>query len=1167
MEITNKIFVFIKRLSTLLKHTFEDIKNMNKQNISLGPLINGDKIDNAYFNELSQAINNPSNYNIGVIGKNGVGKSSVINSYCHQSSRTDVYKISLADFELNKNFNNYDINEIERSILQQIFYKTRYQKIPLSRFSRIKHRSFFSSILLCLFLLVMFGSIMLLFYPSITGEINNYYNDLDEIISIEWIKITLLSFCLLTIFTVLVYLTHKVRNLYVVTRIFTKNLEITTKKDSVSINKHLDEIIYFFERTNTKILVFEDLDRLLDNRIIIKLRELNNLLNNSNVIKNKITFIYAISDSMFNTKNDDKTKFFDYIVTVIPTVTSANSNAVFKGFFDKNDSNVPSEEAIDELLVNISDFRMLKNIYIEFKHMSRILENNKLSKDKLLGFIVYKNLYPRDYSLLHNNKGIINLLFKKKPEYLGQYVKTKKEEEKKLIIEKKRLDDVYIKSLSDLRYIYLAKLINASNYGNLIVYNNTYKKIDDFITDDFENLPEKVSVGQPRFGNSLINFKNILKSTKPTYYERKNDINKIKNKEIEDQIKNIRNEINRISDYNLSDIITNNINLEINFPKKIPDVMLFLIRRKYIEDDFYDYMTVIDQNDRTSDDIDFIRAVQHQEEGNFELKISKPEKVLKSINRDEFGFTYTLNRSLIDYFIDNDCKDYLTKQIEMFEQNKEYSNKYIKNCIHEDKYFNKYISLLTKYWKSGISHLINSSYFIKEDISEFFKKLFELNNNDILLELNNNDIITNYIRESQNLEYLVNEISEISFIKNIIKLLDVKITNITIFDKNSDMYTFVKEGNYYEINIVNIKHLFQFNSTNNLLSQIIDSNSLIKQYVQNNLEKSIYEIVLYPQMNNIEMYEYVINWINNGDLGMDCRLELVHKLDLKYDLSKIDNDDIKSFAVNNYKAEESLLTIYWFERNESEFEKNKDTLQYYLDKLNVNTKDIYINSSIIVNYILYGKDQENIKNLLTYISEDYKTNVIIDRISEYNLLYVIENNFYEISKENTDKILNKSDIVIEKFISNNFEYFIKYLEENSISLELHKTIQRMKSISIEQKIKIIELDYEHNGLSEDQIIELFSEFVSSSAFDNYFNLTTKELKLLLLVAKSNDMDRDKFKLYCGNLDNPYKIKLISKSRPRVNPGDKMNMLLSKLIELDLINEPYQERGVFRVYVK
>ena len=97
--------------------------------------------------------------------------------------------------------------------------------------------------------------------------------------------------------------------------------------DSV-FNKNLDEIMYFFEVTKYRIVFFEDLDRLNDISIFVHLRELNNLLNNDDSIKEKpIVFIYAVKDDIFT--KEDRTKFFDFIIPVIPVINSTNSGEYY----------------------------------------------------------------------------------------------------------------------------------------------------------------------------------------------------------------------------------------------------------------------------------------------------------------------------------------------------------------------------------------------------------------------------------------------------------------------------------------------------------------------------------------------------------------------------------------------------------------------------------------------------------------------------------------------------------------------------------------------------------------------------------------------------------------------------------------------------------------------
>ena len=134
--------------------------------------------------------------------------------------------------------------------------------------------------------------------------------------------------------------------------------------DSV-FNKNLDEIMYFFEATKYRIVFFVFLDRLDDRRIFVHLRELNNLLNNDDSIKEKpIVFVYAVTDDIFT--KEDRTKFFDFIIPVIPVVNSTNSGEILLERIDKaqrdgNGYNI-SQPFILDVSPYISDMRILQNI-------------------------------------------------------------------------------------------------------------------------------------------------------------------------------------------------------------------------------------------------------------------------------------------------------------------------------------------------------------------------------------------------------------------------------------------------------------------------------------------------------------------------------------------------------------------------------------------------------------------------------------------------------------------------------------------------------------------------------------------------------------------------------------------------------------------------------------
>lgn len=197
------------------------------------------------------------------------------------------------------------------------------------------------------------------------------------------------------------------------------------------------------------------MDRFNSNVIFERLREVNNLVNvhKYNKFKNKkrhklinkifrrkekqykpLRFFYLLRDDVFVTK--DRTKFFDYIIPIVPVLDGTNSYDQFirhlkqGNILEKFDSTF-----LQRLALYIDDMRVLKNVYNEFLVYMYRLNNTDLNWNKMLAIIVYKNIFPRDFCNLQLGKGYVHELFEQK-ENLSKETIGKLEEEKQLIQEK-----------------------------------------------------------------------------------------------------------------------------------------------------------------------------------------------------------------------------------------------------------------------------------------------------------------------------------------------------------------------------------------------------------------------------------------------------------------------------------------------------------------------------------------------------------------------------------------------------------------------------------------------------------------------------------------------------------------------------------------------------------
>ena len=304
-----------------------------------------DNIENGdeYIEALNWAFQNKKIKNIALTGPYGSGKSSIIETFLSEdeqkkSDRKDTIrntslKISMATFLDGDDGEKIgiDSDEVEKGILKQLFYKVEPRKIPQSRYRKLHAVTPLSAFIHSLLGITLICFMSVIFMPTVfekyVGDIRNLFP--------SWINTPIYSAVAGSLIAVLLSIACAYLYFTVLSKFKIKGIKLPTDTtvqagdegtESV-FNKNLDEIMYFFEATKYRTVFFEDLDRLSDPKIFVHLRELNNLLNNDDAIKTKpVVFVYAVRDNIFS--KDDRTKFFDFIVPVIPVINSTNSGEV-----------------------------------------------------------------------------------------------------------------------------------------------------------------------------------------------------------------------------------------------------------------------------------------------------------------------------------------------------------------------------------------------------------------------------------------------------------------------------------------------------------------------------------------------------------------------------------------------------------------------------------------------------------------------------------------------------------------------------------------------------------------------------------------------------------------------------------------------------------------------
>jgi hypothetical protein len=394
-----------------------------------------------YLDSLKVAIENKNYQNIALIGSYGSGKSTVLKTLenDYKKSKCKFIKVSLATFSKEKSddISSKEREGLERAILQQIFYSTKASDLPDSRFKRITITHSRTVLLWMLWL----WNLTLEPYKILHGRVNDLTEIIYQVIQncsslnekgfsclaiLETFLFPLSSLFIFSVgfFFVLKTILHILKK-SALTQMMIKADQIklsTNDNDKSVLNKHLDEILYFFEKTKSSVLLIEDLDRFKDIEIFNRLRELNILINNSKTVKQKVTFIYAIDDQLF--KNPyDRVKFFDLVIPIIPHINPLTARNKFQNLIKANpDLNLKFKDAlVKELFLHIKDIdtRLLNNIFNEFLIYKELLKLKQLDANELLAIIVYKNLCPLDFRESCKQRGELHSLFNEQKDHVA----------------------------------------------------------------------------------------------------------------------------------------------------------------------------------------------------------------------------------------------------------------------------------------------------------------------------------------------------------------------------------------------------------------------------------------------------------------------------------------------------------------------------------------------------------------------------------------------------------------------------------------------------------------------------------------------------------------------------------------------------------------------------
>lgn len=1000
-------------------------------NVSLLSPVDNYEEHKEYIVRLGAAIQSDDVFNIALTGAYGAGKSSILKTLRSVYPQYRYVNVSLASFVEEKHIlgNKEDKpgddfeKQLEYSILQQLFYHVKASDIPESRFGRIIRSSFWTNIFSILSFWLFAASCLVLFYEKNICEL---FPISRTFLERGWLR----GSCFVVFSLLLIKLSYSfllwLKRYDIKKMSMDKtSLELEKRNDISVMNQYLDEIVYLFQNQKFDVLILEDIDRFDNIQIFTKLRELNLILNHSGDIGRRIVFIYALKDDIFNSA-EARTKFFDYIIPVIPYVNISNSGDLFRR--KMKDLNISETEISSSFLTDISafvsDMRVLTNIVNEFDLYRKILDK-KLNCEKLLAMILYKNLYPTDFALLHQNKGVVYESFMSINQLKEELSQRNHDAISSTDAEIQALNDEQLTDLDELNSLVVGKFLSLQPHDCKYIYEVATNSTVDRKRLFEEEYVLKILKGGLGFRDVNWYYKHIITSkdmkdvlSEAFDYKRRKKSIEDKNKNMLSFLQNARkaylDELGNIGKMSLCDIARSDKDIfkHVNcIAGKSGDyqVLKYLLERGYIDEQYFFYISLFQEGRLTPTDRDFLLSIKFKKSYNYDYHLVEIPSLLQNLSSIDFECEGIINFDLLGYCLENEqqygdkgdiiirhllnCKDYTDLVFQYIS---------IGKCV--DVFLRRLLLIDYGIWNV----VIGSNSYSDDRCDMLLNSIFRYADVQDISEANTQYPFSEYINNKTDY-YKIFENIDSQRVYEILDFVNLKV----LYLQDDNIYDYLVEHNMYAINMSNVKVIFRhehlaFGELETACLTTIRKSNIKKLVGLVNQELATFVgEMMFAKNNTKESEETMRSLLEDEALSNEVKIELVQH-----------NDTV----LNNccYISDVSILSVLF---EENKVMANMDNINHYffaagatLDDVlcsfvNLNEKEV-INSIANMQVVGNGNDAVGFDMLLSdkindniaiAIIENYEFHKVclqaLPKLSEIRVIALLDTGFLQMSPE------------------------------------------------------------------------------------------------------------------------------------------------------------------------
>jgi hypothetical protein len=1134
-----------------------------------------DRIENGdeYIEALNWAFQNKKVKNIALTGPYGAGKSSIIETFLRKNDedksatnrvRSSALKISMATFLKGNTATNdpngkiqVDADEVEKGILKQLFYKVEPGRIPQSRYRKlhpIKKLKTFLYVLVTMLVILFFMEAMT---PTTCDKFMKVIESVVSPVLPNPIFTKIAAVLLFAFFTWIITCLYRTA----ISKFRVKEIKLPTdttvqngveEADSV-FNRNLDEIMYFFEETGYKTVFFEDLDRLDDPKIFVHLRELNNLLNNDDAIKAKpIVFVYAVRDDIFS--KEDRTKFFDFIIPVIPVINSTNSGEILLQRLQEAKENGiehdVSQGCVLDIAPFISDMRILQNIYNEFviyKKTLRMSQELSLSDEQMLAMLVFKNLYPSDFADIQNEKGILKKAFIDKSDFIDGKKQSIQDNIDNYSSSIRSAQNDTCKSIRELKYAMLGTLMGGpykfdsfrnSNWNSSGVETNTIMSDDyDMVRLMQENYRYIYYMNQ----NHNQTYTTFDAEILATFVERWKAIKEVGEKGLENlqaELEELRERQHKLSGMSIVDLLkVYPANEVFSENVKANKLLVFLLRRGYIDEKYASYINYFKGTSITKDDMNFILAVKNQTPLDFNYHLTKIPMVVERLQAYEFEQKAIYNFDLLEELLGEENSEKLMAFIQQLADGDELSWRFIDEFVNRTSKLPLFIRLLSENW-TGMWAYISANETLTYDHQLMYLQNILSESEISTIEAQNKDsCMTHYFEEHADILQKLRDCNNEKIIF-VIDSLDVHFPALSTATVPSNVLDSIFEKRHYVMNEEMIKTIVTYKNSNFIdefegkpYSILITLNyPALLQYVQDNMVAFVDKIVLAHRRLS-DSPEDIVDMLIRLEGKTGIQVKLVEQESFCMDcIDDCAGEHVRAnknawMPVWNALLKKNAVKVSW--ENVFDYWKVYQFSEALKEYVNLHAEELaeidaaVVDDSFIKAFIKADFEQEIEQKLLPVLRLE-KFDIEISAIAEPTLRIMVDCNYFDFTADRYIVVKDVSSEIGIKFILKNQEDYMSLSDSIPMTSSLLEQLVFNDDFAVNNRHQLF-CDYAESYMTEKIAMQMKAHNlpVSKDIFKAAWNCTAQDDHIELLLDYCTILNAEELEQYFAELGAPY----------------------------------------------